>query len=412
MIQLRMRNRLRPAIGSMLVGMLLMAAHVSAAAARELPLSVNLRPQYEKYDLAIENQKGPLCWAYSVAGVLELALSEAQGRQVRLSPFYLNWAAQETDVPNGAGSNFGRALRGLQQYGICCAPLVGPADKEGEIPAPSEDAKADGRTRTAPDPRWIKLHDVRTGLTPEQFRAMKEDLADGHPVALGCRWPNEVRFDPPAHMVTPPPDKVYDGHCVILVGYDDAAEAFLIRNSHGAGFGDKGYAWLRYDFVNAYTNDALGFRLREPAPAGPGLCFEAEVLQVASAEGVVASLQEMGSFSPFRWSGDKQLFCQAAGPGGAVTLRLPDVPAGDYCLALTITRAPDYGQFQVALDGKPVGGVLDGCSPGVSPSGRLALGRVRLAASAHDLSLRITGKCPAASGYYAGVDTVELLGVK
>lgn len=52
------------------------------------------------------------------------------------------------------------------------------------------------------------------------------------------------------------------GHAIFAVGYDDnkiiknsspkAVEskgAFLIRNSWGEGWGDKGYGWLPYDYV-------------------------------------------------------------------------------------------------------------------------------------------------------------------
>jgi len=51
------------------------------------------------------------------------------------------------------------------------------------------------------------------------------------------------------------------GQCVDAVGYDDnmaiinatcmgrTTGAFLIRNSWGTGWGDKGYGWLPYEYV-------------------------------------------------------------------------------------------------------------------------------------------------------------------
>jgi C1A family cysteine protease len=56
-------------------------------------------------------------------------------------------------------------------------------------------------------------------------------------------------------------DKVAGGHAVMAVGYDDGLEipqssgskktkgAFLIRNSWGTGWGEKGYGWLPYEYV-------------------------------------------------------------------------------------------------------------------------------------------------------------------
>ena len=56
-------------------------------------------------------------------------------------------------------------------------------------------------------------------------------------------------------------ERVLGGHAVVAVGYDDkmiiknsecgkeTAGAFLIRNSWGTQWGDKGYGWLPYEYV-------------------------------------------------------------------------------------------------------------------------------------------------------------------
>lgn len=52
-------------------------------------------------------------------------------------------------------------------------------------------------------------------------------------------------------------EKVLGGHAVLCVGYDDALAignsvgAFLIRNSWGEEWGEKGYGWLPYDYLRA-----------------------------------------------------------------------------------------------------------------------------------------------------------------
>lgn len=47
-----------------------------------------------------------------------------------------------------------------------------------------------------------------------------------------------------------------EGHAVALVGYDDARGAFKLRNSWGASYGDKGYAWIPYDEFAVYAWEA------------------------------------------------------------------------------------------------------------------------------------------------------------
>lgn len=43
-----------------------------------------------------------------------------------------------------------------------------------------------------------------------------------------------------------------DGHCVAIVGYDDARGAFKLRNSWGTDYGDGGYAWIKYEEFAAF----------------------------------------------------------------------------------------------------------------------------------------------------------------
>lgn len=42
----------------------------------------------------------------------------------------------------------------------------------------------------------------------------------------------------------------YGGHATCLIGYDDNKEAFLLRNSWGTSFGNKGYVWFPYKDFN------------------------------------------------------------------------------------------------------------------------------------------------------------------
>lgn len=43
----------------------------------------------------------------------------------------------------------------------------------------------------------------------------------------------------------------YGGHATCLIGYDDNREAFLLRNSWGTDFGNKGYVWFPYKDFNS-----------------------------------------------------------------------------------------------------------------------------------------------------------------
>ncbi|HLO37330.1 MAG TPA: Ig-like domain-containing protein [Lacibacter sp.] len=42
-------------------------------------------------------------------------------------------------------------------------------------------------------------------------------------------------------------------HSVVICGYDDAKNAYLVMNSWGTGWGDAGYSWIDYDFFTTRT---------------------------------------------------------------------------------------------------------------------------------------------------------------
>jgi hypothetical protein len=48
------------------------------------------------------------------------------------------------------------------------------------------------------------------------------------------------------YIYSNPENKPSDGHCILIVGYDDAKGAWLVRNSWGTGWGTLGYGWFGY----------------------------------------------------------------------------------------------------------------------------------------------------------------------
>ena len=44
-------------------------------------------------------------------------------------------------------------------------------------------------------------------------------------------------------------EKCLGGHAIMAVGYDDDKKVFIIRNSWGVEWGDKGYFYMPYEFI-------------------------------------------------------------------------------------------------------------------------------------------------------------------
>jgi hypothetical protein len=47
----------------------------------------------------------------------------------------------------------------------------------------------------------------------------------------------------------PRSEQVLGGHAVLAVGYEDATQRFIVRNSWGKGWGNKGYCTMPYSYL-------------------------------------------------------------------------------------------------------------------------------------------------------------------
>jgi hypothetical protein len=261
---------------------------------------------------------------------------------------------------------------------------------------------------------WIKRWSVDRRLTDHQLVEIKRALAHGHPVACGLRWPKDLKGF--GLLNVPGPNQVFDGHSIMLVGYEDSpgkpgGGAFTFRNSDGPNWGQQGYGLISYAYAKAYANDALWLRLEAPNSEVPIARYEGESMRVLAASNCQTSPQRMTGFSPKLWSHGEQLFCNAK-KEGFVRLGFEVRKAGRYRVRMLGTAGPDFGIIAAALDGRNVPSTFDLYCGRVSPAGSLELGTHDLAAGPHTLRVTSVGKNPASKGFSFGVDAVDLIAAK
>jgi C1A family cysteine protease len=88
---------------------------------------------------------------------------------------------------------------------------------------------------------------------PRTLNQMKGCLASGFPFVLGFSVYESFESQQVAQtgkMPMPGPgEKLLGGHAVLAVGYDDADQTYLIRNSWGSGWGMGGYFKMPYAYL-------------------------------------------------------------------------------------------------------------------------------------------------------------------
>lgn len=104
-------------------------------------------------------------------------------------------------------------------------------------------------------------------LNNGSMQQLKSCIAEGYPFVYGFTVYESFRnIGKNGKMPMPASNEtVLGGHCVMAVGYDDAKQMFIIRNSWGDKWGDHGYFYMPYAFINStsYCDDFWTIRIVE-----------------------------------------------------------------------------------------------------------------------------------------------------
>jgi C1A family cysteine protease len=243
----------------------------SAAAA-----SVDLREYFvDVYDQRTLNTST----AHATAGLVEYFERRAHGHLLRPSRLFLHQNALKlAGLSGNCGVDLRTTLKAMVRFGLPPEQLW-PYDASAmsKQPAPFLYSFTDPYRAAV----YVRLDGHRT--SPEQcLQNVKAFLSAGFACAFGFSVPNSLTDDGEI-TYRPTFDSLYGGQALIAVGYDDrwlrsSRGALLVRSSWGVQWGQKGYGWLPYAFVEEQL--AIDFwTLLHPAWMDSG---EFDVPQIAS----------------------------------------------------------------------------------------------------------------------------------
>jgi hypothetical protein len=120
------------------------------------------------------------------------------------------------------------------------------------------------------------------GQGSARLELLKQRLAQGEPIVLAVPVYEELLLVNMRNTVVDVPvagSRLYGGHALLVVGYDEGTRRFKFVNSWGAGWGERGFAYLSYDFMQQRAWE--GWVLRDSDTTPPRLSAAAVELQGA-----------------------------------------------------------------------------------------------------------------------------------
>ncbi|MBD2108148.1 C1 family peptidase [Nodosilinea sp. FACHB-13] len=208
----------------------------------ELPGRVDLRHHMTE----VEAQVGNSCVANAFVGAYEYLAKRDLGDAGNVSRLfvYYNARSQTGSHNEDAGTQMRCAIETLMQHGACSEDLW-PNDEELIFTEPDT-----GAYDHASNFKIVETETIDTDLD-----LWRHTLAEGYPIAFALNTfesfdeatRNKGRVPQPKRS-----DNVretHGWHAMLCVGYSDKDRFFIVRNSWGPEWGDRGYCYIPYDYV-------------------------------------------------------------------------------------------------------------------------------------------------------------------
>lgn len=225
----------------------------------KLPALVDLRkncpPVYDQGELGS-------CTANAIGAAIQF--NQIKQKKKSFIPsrlfIYYNERVIERSVNSDNGAQIRNGIKTVNKIGACPETLwtydTGPK-KFTQKPAPACYTKA-------ADNQVVSYQRLNQTLMQ-----LKGCLADGYPFVFGFSVYDSLYDDKVSKTgIVPlpgPKEKTEGGHAVMAVGYDDKNQRFIVRNSWGTGWAQKGYFTLPYAYVtdSSLADDFWTIRLVE-----------------------------------------------------------------------------------------------------------------------------------------------------
>ena len=188
------------------------------------------------------------CVAQAICGAMQYVNMQEGHTSASMSRLFVYYNAREMEgtVELDSGAAVRDGIKSTATHGVCNEDLW-PYSIEHFRLKPSAPCYEAAKKERA----------VTYSRLGSSVRGMCSTLAGGRPFVFGSTLYDGFETDAVAgtgivHLPEPKEQPV-GGHAMLCVGYDDAAKVFIVRNSWGADWGDHGYCYMPYRYLESYN---------------------------------------------------------------------------------------------------------------------------------------------------------------
>ena len=233
-----------------------------------LPTSIDLR---HKFPPCYDQEELGSCTANAVCAAFQYEDPSFLGSRLFI---YYNERNIEENVSGYAICTLSYGIASLEKYGVCLENDW-PYEISNYSQPPTPKCYTD-----ATEHHVINAMNILNNPT-----SMKQCLAEGFPFVVGIQIYESFESKKVANTGNVPMpnismEKCLGGHTVLVCGYDDSMQVWIIRNSWGTQWGDNGYFYLPYAYLlNPYLSSDLWYVSRVQKPESIATIKESEPIQ-------------------------------------------------------------------------------------------------------------------------------------
>lgn len=196
-----------------------------------------------------QGQEGACVGFATAVGVREFQEKKEHNRYIVLSPRFLYEEARKIDgfPDDEAGTSCLAAMKVLKEKGVCEEEFWPYSVEHPGRPKPGVEENA-------------KQYRIKGYAKLDSLETMKRSLIVNGPFLIGVpvynNWRTQAVWETGKVPMPPENESPVGGHALCVVGYDDDTQLFKFKNSWGPDWGDEGYGYLPYQYMNLDFSEA------------------------------------------------------------------------------------------------------------------------------------------------------------